>query len=445
MKNDSLVAVILLLALLLIVVVFIIDAYFKFKKSTTIALKVAKQTPQWKKVKQILEDNFVYYQNLPDQLKEDFIFRTYKFMRFRQWIPSSKLIVDLHKKVLISASATQLTFGLTDFSFGRFKTILIHNDAYYNRLTKQYHRGEVNQAGLIVLSWKHFEEGYAIDNDKINLGLHEMAHALDLAIHLSEGRQYKLQRLIEKFQQSAFEEILKMRTSDDRFFRTYGSTNVKEFFSVAVEHFFEAPFEFKDRLPNLYIEICQLLNQDPCNKIYQGYKSPNSYLYDNLIKNKNSNFIKPKIKLNPNINLAIPFASISLMVALTIPVLSTFINNWTSPIIAGYGTFYLCALYITYFLKAKQLSILENHLYSINYLLKNDIFSVHLKNIVRINFTYMLSYYQTTISYFEGEKICDKKLSLYYSPASIKKLERYLLQQSINIKHNNKWLKKEGF
>jgi len=73
MKNDSLVAVILLLALLLIVVVFIIDAYFKFKKSTTIALKVAKQTPQWKKVKQILEDNFVYYQNLPDQLKKDYL------------------------------------------------------------------------------------------------------------------------------------------------------------------------------------------------------------------------------------------------------------------------------------------------------------------------------------------------------------------------------------
>ena len=353
-------------------------------------------------------------------------------------------VVDLEKKVLISASAIQLTFGLKDFRFRRFKTILIHDDAYYSRITHQYHRGEVNSRGLIVLSWKYFEEGYRIDDDKINLGLHEMAHALNLAIHLSEGRRYQLHRLMEKFEQSAFDEITEMRTGRDTFLRSYGATNAKEFFSVAVEHFFEAPCEFQEKLPELYIELCQLLNQDICNKVYRGYKSPHSNLYKNRIENVHIDYIKPDLNLIPNASLAIPLALISLFSALAILVIHTSVHTPTWTLTALLAALYLYLIYLTFSFKAKQVFLLDNHLCSKNYLLNNKAFSVQFKNIVNVNFTHTLSCYQTTISYFEGETIHDKKLSLYYSPASIKKLERRLLRKNIKIKHNSKWLKKES-
>jgi Mlc titration factor MtfA (ptsG expression regulator) len=38
---------------------------------------------------------------------------------------------------------------------------------------------------------------------------------------------------------------------------------VHEFFSVAVENFFERPQEFKTILPELYSILAQLLRQDP--------------------------------------------------------------------------------------------------------------------------------------------------------------------------------------
>jgi len=445
MNNQYILVLAVFVSGMLIGLAFFVDAYYKFKKSTTIALKVAKQSPQWKKINQILTNDFSYYQGLPEHLKEDFIYRTYQFMRLRQWISSASPVVELQRKVLISASAIQLTFGLKNFSFGRFRTILVHNDAYYNRLTKQYHRGEVNPKGLIVLSWKYFEKGYSNGRDKINLGLHEMAHALNLAIVLSDGRQYQLHRLMEKFELSAFEEITKIRTGENSFFRTYGSTNTKEFFSVAVEHFFEAPEEFNQKLPELYMELCQLLNQDPANKVFRGYKSPHSNLYNNQITPSNLVHTKPIIKLVPNLNLIIPFVSISVLVALCIPVINVFINAWPWMLIIGLCLIYLGTLYLVYYYKAKQLLIVDNHLYTTNYLLHNDKFSVHLKNIININFTYMLTHYQTSISFFEGEQICDKKILMYYSPAHIKKLERFLLQQSIKIKHNNRWLKKDSF
>ncbi|WP_289053858.1 zinc-dependent peptidase [Carboxylicivirga marina] len=430
---------------MLIAMAFIVDAYFKFKRSNTINTKVARQSAKWKKIKDILDEQFAYYNHLPNNLKTDFIGRTYHFMQQREWVSSSQPRVSLLQKTLISASATQLTFGLKHVSFGRFKTILVHEDAYYNRLTKQYHRGEVNQAGLIVLSWKHFKQGYADDKDKINLGLHEMAHALDLALHLSEGRRYNVHRLMEKFRQSAFEEIIALSRKPDAFLRAYGGTNPREFFSVAVEHFFEAADDFKSTMPDLYYELCQLLNQDPSNNIFRGFKSTHAKLFKNTFKTSDLRLYKPKLALKPNANILIPVATFSFLLFLVIPIVNSFIGHWSNLSKLITASSYLLGLLWLLSKKGNQLILLETYLISHSIISKNDFCSVHLKNVVDINFVYMLTYYKTEISYFEGEEIKTKALSLYFSPASIKKLERLLLQQSIKIKHNNRWLKREDF
>ncbi len=430
---------------MLVAMAVIVNAYLKFIRTNTINLKVAQKSARWKKIKEILQEQFSYYNQLPDELKTDFILRTYQFMQRRNWISSSKPIVSLYQKTLISACAAQLTFGLKQISFGRFKTILIHDDAYYNRFTRKYHRGEVNQAGLIVLSWKHFEQGYADTKDKINLGLHEMAHALDLALHLSEGRRYNIHRLMDKFRQSAFDKMMTLRQNPNGFLREYGSSNTREFFSVAVEHFFEAPEDFREQMPELYYELCQLLNQDPCNKIFRGFQSIHSHQFSNNLSKKQLQLYKPRINLKPNVNIIIPFASYTLLVGLVVPIINLSVNSWDMIIYASLSTLYLAGIIMIFMRKGKEVRILNSHLLSKTLIFNNDYFTVHLKNIVNINFTYMLTYYSTEISYFEGDEIMSKQLSLYYSPASIKKLERLLLQQSVKIKHNNKWLKKEDY
>ncbi|TRX70460.1 zinc-dependent peptidase [Carboxylicivirga sp. M1479] len=429
---------------MLIALIAIARAYIQFIQSKHLKLSIAKHLPEWKKMNSILSEEFNYYKNLPENLKTEFSLRTIQFMRTCKWLSPVQSEITLRQKTLVSASAIQLTFGLQNFGFGRFKTILLYDDAYYNKSTKQYHRGEVNHAGLIVLSWKYFEQGYAIDNDKINLGLHEMAHALDLVVQLSQGRHYNMQRIREKFQHSALEEMLAMRQNSNRFFRSYGASNQHEFFSVAVEHFFEASCEFSQKLPELYLEMCQLLNQDPCNKLYKSYKNPHNNQYNNNFTTRQLDFSKPQIVLNPNNHIAIPFILFSVIYFTTLPILKILFHSWSIVHLSIWIFIYLIYLALIYNKKAKAICITTKHLLSWNFLLRNRRFTVHLNNIVNIEFTYMLTYYKTNISYFEQESIKQKQLSLYISPTSIKKLERLLLQQGLKIKHNNKWLKKES-
>lgn len=54
-----------------------------------------------------------------------------------------------------------------------------------------------------------------------------------------------------------------MRSGNVHMFDDYAATNFDEFWAVSVENFFENPFEFKEEHPELYRELCELLNQDP--------------------------------------------------------------------------------------------------------------------------------------------------------------------------------------
>lgn len=54
-----------------------------------------------------------------------------------------------------------------------------------------------------------------------------------------------------------------------QFFRDYAKSNIHEFWAVCVEHFFEAPIQFKEHLPELYYAMCKVLNQDMASRLLQ--------------------------------------------------------------------------------------------------------------------------------------------------------------------------------
>lgn len=170
-------------------------------------------------------------------------------------------------KVMISACAVQLTFGLPRVYLQHFSKILIYPTEYYSSITKQFHKGEVNPAfGAIVLSWKFFVDGYIYPTDSVNLGLHEMAHALRLEniIHNDEVDFFD-DALVEQLDDIALRMCALPEQPMESFLRPYACSNPHEFFSVAVENFFERPAEFKSTLPEVYTIMRKLLNQDPAH------------------------------------------------------------------------------------------------------------------------------------------------------------------------------------
>lgn len=235
--------------------------YFRHRRSAT--TDVSKE-----EIRQVLELHFAYYRNLGIADQDRFVRRVSHFISLKTFIPRMFKVVTNEMKVLISAAAVQLTFGLPEVCLRHFRRIIIYPDAYYSTVTEQMHKGEVNpKAGAIVLSWKSFLSGYANPDDSYNLGLHEMAHALELE-NLIENEEYDFfsRKVWSDFQRQAQEITAHIKSGQHDFFRAYASTNEKEFFAVAIENFFERAETFQQRFPQLYSILVLLLNQDPLVK-----------------------------------------------------------------------------------------------------------------------------------------------------------------------------------
>ncbi len=211
-----------------------------------------------------LEKHFVYYKKLPPRSKKIFIHKVARFMSSKDFIPRQMQSVTDEMKVLISASAAQLTFGFRGIVFPYFYKIFVFPESFYNHQNKAYHKGEVNpKMKAIALSWKDFVEGY-LQEDGRNLGLHEMAHALRLENRIMNSEYGFLDdTVLKKWENHARRTMIEIKNGEETFFRKYGGVNNEEFFAVAVENFFERPVEFNEKHPMTYSTLCKLLHQDP--------------------------------------------------------------------------------------------------------------------------------------------------------------------------------------
>lgn len=217
--------------------------------------------------KPFLVQYFPFYNALPSKEKLHFERRVQKFIDLKQFISRSGIKdITPEMKVMIAGSAIQLTFGYPDVYFRHFWRILIYPDNYYSTITHKYHQGEVHIKGIIVLSWNSFKEGFRDPSDGRNLGFHEMAHALRL-INIVDNDEYDFydRKIMYEFEKEAHNETIKILNSSDQksLFRSYCATNIDEFFAVAIECFFEKPFEFKNYNPKLYMLLSKILKTDP--------------------------------------------------------------------------------------------------------------------------------------------------------------------------------------
>ena len=211
----------------------------------------------------ILIQKFPYYKSLSEENRQKFLIRLHHFMLRKKFIPVDIPEVTLEMKTLISASAIQLTFGLRRYIFPYFKHILIHPKVYYSARGQAYHKGGVDLKGTINLSYDDFVKGYAIPDDSINLGLHEMAHALNLEYVMRDEYDYFFGQFFPKWEATCKREFIMIHNGYESILRKYAGTNMKEFFAVCVENFFERPKLFMERLPEIFTNMTILLNQDP--------------------------------------------------------------------------------------------------------------------------------------------------------------------------------------
>ncbi|MBL7919087.1 MAG: zinc-dependent peptidase [Bacteroidia bacterium] len=210
---------------------------------------------------------FAYYTTLNSQWQQVFVERCLKFIEKKTIIGAEGFKPDNRVKAIIAACAVQLTIGLTSWDLDYFETIIVHPGDFDDKASGLKFRGETNLQGFIRLSWKGFLRGYKISDDNINLGLHEFAHALRINDVKSFYQDYFFDHFFSRWLAAAMEAFYNIRNNKQTLFRKYGGTNINEFISVCIEHYFESPLEIKKEYPYLYYCTAILLNQQTTNKI----------------------------------------------------------------------------------------------------------------------------------------------------------------------------------
>jgi len=168
-------------------------------------------------------------------------------------------------KLLLSATTVIMTLGLPQYRMMRsLVRIIIYPTQFYSKINHRHHLGEYNPSfKTIVLAADKVWEGFDELMDNRNLAMHEFAHALSYEMSKNnswQGRKFRvgLRRIQKLFSNEDF--IVKLTVSE--YFREYGLTNLQEFFSVAVENYFETPAIFRNDFPELFEELYQMLNMD---------------------------------------------------------------------------------------------------------------------------------------------------------------------------------------
>jgi len=212
----------------------------------------------------IISNNFPFYNNLSIIDKRYFEHRVLKFIKSHNFIGRRDLVVTKKMEILIASTAVMLTFGMRSYQFSQFDNIVIYPKKYLSRVTKRRHFGETNpRLRTIVFAWDNFLEGVEVENNNLNLGLHELAHAL----HFSMLREKSFTSILflEHFN-ILLEEMkdieLQRKIIASGYLRSYAFKNKFEFLSVLVEHFFETPYEFNEKLPEIYEAVKLMLNLD---------------------------------------------------------------------------------------------------------------------------------------------------------------------------------------
>lgn len=255
-----------LFVLLVIIFAFLLSRWIAYLNGSGINRKLLKEYIG----KQVQYDKWLqlynpYYRSLAPTLQLGFRKRLLLFMAARRF-HFLELNEEERIKVLISAAAVQITFGLKNYLLAYFTDIYIIQRNYHYGLHTMPFEGHVSSNG-IYLSWENFEQEFRDYSDGSNVGLHEMAHALAYVNFSAEfGRDEAFRKRFREFStvgQAIFSGMQKGKTN---MLGSYAATSYDEFWAGCVENFFERPQELKTELPELYNELAVLLNQNPLSQ-----------------------------------------------------------------------------------------------------------------------------------------------------------------------------------
>ncbi|WP_316737912.1 zinc-dependent peptidase [Pedobacter aquatilis] len=244
--------------------IFLIALYFILRK------KKPKIEPLTVIDKQILNDYVAYYQKLDKPKKLRFEQKIAEFFASVR-IEGIELELTTLDELLIASSAVIPIFGFDDWQYKNLSSVLLYPDTFNKDF--QFEGGERNIMGMVgsgymngqmILSRSALRHGFSKSAGKENTAIHEFVHLLDKSDGATDGvpenlmaHEYTLPWI--KMMREEIEKIEDNKSD----INPYAITNEAEFFAVVSEYFFEKPDLFKDKHPELYLQLTRIFAQQP--------------------------------------------------------------------------------------------------------------------------------------------------------------------------------------
>lgn len=178
--------------------------------------------------------------------------------------------VDETVRVLVGVSAVIPIFGFHDWNYDRLGEVLIYpgsfNDAYRAsggrdaNILGMVGMGQLR--GVMILSKPDLLHGYAMPEDRQNVGIHEFTHLVeDTSGRL--GLPAEVPEIVVRQWLAYVARELARPTANKKHIDAYAYTNEHEFLAVLSEYFFEAPESLRKKAPDLYALLRAMFHQDP--------------------------------------------------------------------------------------------------------------------------------------------------------------------------------------
>jgi hypothetical protein len=216
--------------------------------------------------RELLERSVPYYRRLGDEAKRRFELDVAIFMSEQTVTGIAGRAPSDEARLLIAASAAMLTHGLPDFEWPRVRDIVVYPrsfDANYDARGGDI-AGMVHLRGPILFSQRDLRHGFQAARDGHHVGVHEMAHVMDMLDGSADGIPGDLPWVATApWIDVVARGLRRVRAKHHPVLRAYAGTNEAELFAVAVEAFFERPDELAKRDRELFDMLARYFNQDP--------------------------------------------------------------------------------------------------------------------------------------------------------------------------------------
>jgi Mlc titration factor MtfA (ptsG expression regulator) len=228
----------------------------------------------------ILERNVAPYHKLSVDQQRRLCDIVQIFVAERNWEGCSGLAVTDEMRVTIAGFACLLLLGIEHDYFSHVLSVLVYptdyraptrtNNSGVIMESEDGRHGEAWYRGPVILSWNQIEDDIANPWDGQNLVCHEFAHQLDMLDREVNGTPPLSSRaLAQRWQRVMTAEFAQLAADARRGRSTlldpYGATNEAEFFAVATECFFDAPWQLRDEHRELYDLLGEYYRQDPAS------------------------------------------------------------------------------------------------------------------------------------------------------------------------------------